>query len=259
MTDKTSIIDKIRKVLALSSSPNEAEAASAAAKVQEMLAEYKLTMADLEAENQQEVIRDSDFLTDRAAWIKPLMQSVAKLCFCGYFFETFPADWVRKHGLDQTSSRLLAGSRFRIFYRHNFIGKEADVLAAKILGAYLIEAMQRLCREARKAYPKDEQKQFTISFMNACTSRLCMRIMERYAASRASGTGNLPALLSLYDKAQNDAKEFLEGEKVKLTTKKNLMKINHRGGSDAGWKAGAEIGLDTQIDGHGKDPRLTAA
>ena len=48
--DHERIIEKVRKLLALSQSDNEHEAAAAAAKAQALLSEYNLSMSDVPAE-----------------------------------------------------------------------------------------------------------------------------------------------------------------------------------------------------------------
>lgn len=47
--EKSKLLDKIQKLLALSTSPNPAEAASALAKVQQLMTEHNLAMGDVHA------------------------------------------------------------------------------------------------------------------------------------------------------------------------------------------------------------------
>lgn len=249
--DRAKIIDKIEKLLALSKSPNENEALAAADKAYAMLAQYNLTLDDLNGEKDP-VIRDTDFLTDDAAWTKPLLGQVSKNCFCWYFFEKFPADWVKKHGLDKTNRKIHAGwTKHRL--RHNFVGKTANIIVAKNMGEYLISAMEAICREEQKAYPQAERSRFSVAFMNACAARLCHRLEQRRLASldKPTETGgiNLPALRPLYDQMKEQVEDWKELSGIEFRIKESLIQINHAGGARAGHKAGERIGLDTQISG----------
>ena len=62
-----------------------------------------------------------------------------------------------------------------------------------------------------------------------------------------TGTTNLPALLSMYEQAQQDYDDWKLSNGMKIKTKNVVQKIHHQGGATAGWKAGNDIGLDTQV------------
>jgi Protein of unknown function (DUF2786) len=247
--ERSKIIERLKGLRALSSSPNENEAALAAERFQEILAKYKLTLSDLGEVSA--TIRDNDFLTDRAAWIKPLLNEVAKLYFCGYFSEAFPADWIRKNGFDKTARKLTAGGHYRIYLRHNFIGKQIDTIVAKQVGEYLIAAMESWCKTEEKKQPRGERTSFRFSFMNAASTRLCVRLAERrLGTSSGTYTGTtLPALNTIYEKAQEEYEKWKQGQDMKFRTKKSLAKIHNQVGALAGYKAGDAIGLDTQLGG----------
>jgi hypothetical protein len=246
------VIERIEKILALSqNNPNEAEAASAADKVQELLAEYNLTMSDLgNGKGETEVIiRDNDFVTYFAGWIKPLLNSVARLYFCGYLYESFPTAFIKREGLDKHARKLYVGSNSRTYLRHNFIGAEHNTVVAKAMGIYLIDTMEKLVKDALKTVPVSEKTSFKYSFMNACAFRLAARLAERMQATATKGTTNLPALLNIYEAANKKNQEAMAGMFPNMSKPKtSLVRFNSTAGHKAGWEAGEKIGLDTQVD-----------
>ena len=242
----------IRQIKALleTAGRTEAEIEACAAKVQELLIKYHLSMSDVKDGEDPAVIRDTDFLSDEAEWIKSLLNAVAKLYFCGYYTEVFPGDWIRQHGLNTDSFRLTAGDHKRAYLRHNFIGKQVDVVVAKAMGQYLAHAMQDLCRAEEVNWPRSERPAFRVSFMNACTARLRYRLNQKRLGAQANGIkgANLPAVRSLYEQAQDAARDFLKQQGIiPDPTRTSLANIEHQGGAVGGWTAGGTIGLDDQI------------
>lgn len=96
--------DKIKKLLALSKSPNEHEAQSALAKAQQLMAEHKISMAEVEDKEQRkahEHLAGVTYSARRDPWILGLAKVISKnyccesfsyrekgtqtykLCFCG--------------------------------------------------------------------------------------------------------------------------------------------------------------------------------
>src|ERR1700756_3031142 len=85
------IMDKIRKVLAMSTSANEHEAAAFAAKVQSMLAEHNLSLSDIEDKGDngdESIVIDNEEKTTPYPWRRPVAQGVAKMYFCEYYYQT---------------------------------------------------------------------------------------------------------------------------------------------------------------------------
>ena len=81
------VIDKIRKLLALAQSPNENEAAIAAAKAQELMAEYEFTEVDLIHRE----INEQKFDTGRLAipkWKMDLARFIASAYGCRWYYNT---------------------------------------------------------------------------------------------------------------------------------------------------------------------------
>jgi hypothetical protein len=250
--EKRKAVEQLQKILELArNNPSEHEAALAMAMFQERLARYNLTMADIVGNTSvfDNIIRDNDFVTYFSGWIKPLLNAVAKLNFCGYYYTSIDRPGGDKRGFDQHARKLYVGTNSRTYLIHNFIGEEVNVLGAKLFGEYLIETMEILVKQARKGVPVSEQSSFKISFMNACSYRLCARIAEEMETKSVKEVGGLPALQSMYDKARQNAESFLDGLKVKRTTKTSLVQFNNTKGYREGYAAADSIGLKKQVDG----------
>lgn len=82
---KEKAIDRIKKLLALSKSPNENEAAAALAKAMEICSEHDISIGDVEAIPQDETIEHKDICAMRQktpAWEMQLSNGLARLFGC---------------------------------------------------------------------------------------------------------------------------------------------------------------------------------
>lgn len=127
--NKTTIIERVRKLLALATSSNEHEAALAAAHAQRLLAEHNLGMTDIEF--QQEAARANKV---EATAAKTLPKWIWKLL--GGVKQAFDCDCVHYSG-----GRIV------------FIGVGADAQVAAYTFAYLDKTIRRLCRDFMKNHP----------------------------------------------------------------------------------------------------------
>jgi len=134
MEDKGKLLETIKKLLALSTSPNEHEAASSAAKVQELLFKYKLTMAEVETHKGKEkggaqVIDIGVDVTSQknyGRWKPRLANSIACYNFC--------------YALSIGKSRLV------------IIGQPQDVEVVKELYNWLVLQLEDRARRACLEY-----------------------------------------------------------------------------------------------------------
>lgn len=237
------VLEKVKKLVALSKSSNEHEAALALERAQALLAEYNLSIADIEKdESNPDFIISRSPVQDSMPYRRQVGHNISLLYFCTYFYEAVPA--MSKRGNVYTRDR------------HCIVGAQHNVVVAQMMFDYLVKAIDRLAREGAAEVGKEAYWSFQTAFKVACTSRLCARIKERIAQARAGTTpttnksGGLPALADLYDRTQADIKAFLD----KLMGD-DLKELNPRGGkydlegAMAGMIAGDSIGLDTQLTG----------
>jgi hypothetical protein len=127
--DKTHIIDKIKKLLALANSCNEHEAALAATHVQRLLAAHNLAMADIIASNQtQQADRiETNVARTLPKWLRHLSAGVSNAFDCKAVHH--PATGIM-----------------------TFIGVGADVEVAVYTFTYLNHTVRKLCADYLKRH-----------------------------------------------------------------------------------------------------------
>lgn len=242
--ERAKLLDRIRKLLALSASSNENEAAMAAEKAQAMLAEHNLSMHDVKASDgddmMKDVIIDNTIVTSSHPWRRPLGQAVARLYFCTYYYS------------------IQQGKSINI---HSFVGADHNVMVAVVMFKYLLETIDRLARKGAATVPKSQQSPYRVAFRSACCVRLCHRINDRINAAKRGEivgvSGKALVLASLYDRTQHMLDKFLAQNVGKMKQGRNHLAttIHAKGGAD-GYQAGDKIGIDDQVAGAGKHARI---
>lgn len=233
------IVDKIRKLLSLAQSPNEHEAALAAKKAQELLAQHNLSLSEVEGKEEEDDVGEGNFETASQPWQRRICSGVAKLYFCYYYFTfvKYPAP-TRRCGYVRKD-------------RHNFVGLDHNVSVAKMMAEYLLETVERLTKEGSMTVHVSERSCYMTTFRAACAGRLRSRLYDLWNASQqptVTSTGtNLPALRSLYEQCRIDAERFLQEQGVSVHNRSNRVTVSHRKGLVDGRVAGDTISLHSQI------------
>jgi len=172
-----SLVRKIQLLLNLAARPegNEAEAAAAMGKAQELLAQYNLDLGTVQdkvvaggvAAREAETKRDYARVSKSAMyqWQRNLVRTVAEANFCRYWVE------------DTTETRW---NRLCQVKRHKVLGRVVNTTAVLVMVDYLLETIERLlpwtgrerlCREA-------------VLWREGCADRLVERINAKAAAMR---------------------------------------------------------------------------
>ena len=239
MNDRDKMIERIRKLLALSESPNENEAMMAAHKANALLAEYNLTHADIEA-NEQSFLMDSDIETDSRPWRLTLASNVARLYFCDYFFSFVYRDADRKCG-------------YRRMDAHTFVGEPHNVFVAKSMFTYLCDTIDRQAKDASKSEHVNRRHSYINAFRHGAALRLAARLAARYAELTDpppmidNNAANLPAL---YNSIEKKLQDFAAREYADVTQEVAFTgQINYVRASSEGMHAADKIGLDVQVEG----------
>lgn len=204
--DKLTVISrKIELLLRLSTSPVEAEAAAALAKVQELLETYNLDMLTVnsmakKADNSRE---DTTLKGGLYKWQREMWSCVAKLNFCMH--------WSIK-GLSKGST-----------YEHRVLGSKANVLGTRLMSEYLEQAVERITREAYANDPRQYFAKAAVAYREGMAERICARLRNRRyeqeqqaktqrQAAQADGSATALTVLDIAD-AENDANlDALYGE-----------------------------------------------
>lgn len=213
-------IGKIQKLLNLAANnPNEAEAAAATAKAQELLAQHNLDAALLERESGKVDGRREEFKMRGGFYDYQvsLWKAVAQLNFCIYWIESYTETKEVKRdgyiGIKRTAQK-----------RHRIVGRSVNTLSTKIMAEYLEGAVERALREHLNGDHKQLFSRWAISFRRGAISRLCNKLYRRYserlneerAKQRAASTGpssSTAVALADYVRSEYDANvDFVYGE-----------------------------------------------
>ena len=136
---KEAVLSKVQKLFELSNSPNENEAALAAAKARELLARYNLSMADLPMDEANSAFTpiETSVRVGKAVrnWVKGLLIQVSEGFECQHIIR-------RRHG----SNTLLS-----------FIGAPADAEVAAYTFQFLYRQLDQLVERALPKLKRDNR------------------------------------------------------------------------------------------------------
>ena len=175
-TTNDNIVRKIQKLLALGKrGGTEAEASAAMDMVQELLVKYNLDLAVVEAAAveggtvQAKEKREQTKL-DRSAmykWTQQLCRQIAEANFCFY--------WTQEVTERYGKADEYGFQKRRQVKRHVILGREANVVAVKMMYEYLADTL-----EALMPYPQTERlSRSAISWREGAAERLAERIRAK--------------------------------------------------------------------------------
>lgn len=161
-------IDKLRKILALTTSPVEGEAAAAAAMLQKLLTSRNLTMADLEAKGASGPgVREETTDLGKAAfqWKLDLASAIAEHYYCYAIIRA-----------DKTIQ---------------FIGRPENIKALQMLYLWLVDQIKRISADARRVWIAERGEhidplRWQVNFGVGCVERLHNRLRELTKAEQDS-------------------------------------------------------------------------
>lgn len=209
------VVAKIEKLLRLGEgNANEAEAAAALSKAQELLALYNLDMATIEQASGKADGKRSDEQTAAGAhkYQRALWQRLADLNFCWY--------WTEQRTVPK-------GTKTERRYEHRVVGRQVNVITTKNMALYLNATIDRLCREHIGGVNSLFYSSAAVAFREGVADRVFEKIRakrremqaaeakaKKEAESKASGTGT-SLVVTLNDVAQREWAanyDFLYGE-----------------------------------------------
>ena len=187
MIDDNLIIEKIRKLLALSNSSNEHEAALAAGHAQRLLSEHNLAMADIEA-------KEPPQSADRVE------TSVAKAL----------PKWVRHLSAGVCSAFDCQAIHHPAYGKLTFIGVGADVQIAAYTFAYLDKSIRKLCTRylkdnAATLIPARQRELIRHSYYLGAVSTINIRLRNQKRQTPTTPGAMVPVKEGLIKKAMDDA------------------------------------------------------
>lgn len=221
------VIEKIKKLLALSQSPNEAEAAAASIKAQQLLTQYNLNAADLQEQSEEVGTFEVEVSSKAVSWKQFLVCGIAKANFCKAFTYVTASKTMRRVAL-------------------TLVGRPANTKVAKLQYEYLSQTVERL------AQLETGDRAYKNAFRLGCANRISQRLKDSVEQQKEYGftyenvTTSALAIRSLYERTEEEIDDYMDGKKIK---KPSAAKYSSARGYSAGVQAGNSVSLDKQIAG----------
>jgi len=216
MRKESSIVDKIKKLLALSKSSNQAEAEAALNKANELLVRHNLEREDVE-ENFRPKIERHVYLSGRDAK-SCRMLLLSALCRLNF------------------SALLVVKTPTSGFYRFEIIGERHNAISTAHMADYLFKAVERISREH---VPKQARKQYREDFRLGMVTNICRRI--EVMAERNQTDAKARALVLV---EQRGIEEFLSIPGISSFKLRGPSKMN---AYQNGYGAGGKVSLNNQV------------
>ena len=158
MSSIQTVVDKVQKLLALTTSSNAGEAANAARAANKLIDQYRLSQADLEVSGQAEEPLEEDeghiYQTGKITlWKHTLVSELAKHYGLSYWMKcTYPT------GRKVTAFKL--------------VGRKSDIAVAKYMFSWLLLECQRLSDLYVKGEGRVRIASYCLGFVNGVTEQL---------------------------------------------------------------------------------------
>ena len=184
--DNSSIIEKIKKLLALANSSNEHEAALAAGHAQRLLSEHNLAMADIEASHRPDKADKVETAVSKnlPKWMRHLSASVSSAFDC------------------QAVHHPATG-------KMTFIGVGADAQIAAYTFSYLDQTVRKLCSTYMKGHvsstiPNRHRELMRQSYYLGAVSTVTIRLREQKAQTPVTTGALVLVKVGLIKQAMNE-------------------------------------------------------
>lgn len=226
--NKDRVLDRVRKMMALvnDAGASEGERDNAMRMAHATLAKYNLSMAEAEAHGKQEKEKrgPADIKSRSRPWIRSVMQAVAHLFFCEYFYTA--------RGNDQWNY---------------FVGKESNVITAIEIAKYVVDSIVREGGAKQRAGGYDGA--WRVSFSKGAAFRVTSRCRALRAdqENATRGTGTSLVLADLYTQEQSANEKYISDVMgQKLVVKGSRTKAPGHGFHE-GAEFGDKVGLHRQV------------
>ena len=226
------LISKIRKLMTLEKGAKElgntAEAANAAARIQDILLKYNLDMSTVE-----NVGEETDIAEDKMDWTQ--------------FWKKSEGDWVKAlaHAISKANlCKSISVNHGEGKYSLLLVGETQNIIVVRYLIEFLITRAREICRKDFKTYEGLGGPQkwgvFRRSFFNGFAIVIAARVKEQTQTQPQQVQG----LILVHDAK---VKEYLDNNHRNLRPGKP-MKQNGNHGRVFGVQAGRDISLNKAID-----------
>lgn len=178
MTDNLDdVIAKIQKLLNLAAkNPNAEEAASAAAKAQELLIKHNLDAATVERDGGDDAKRERAKVEGGFyQYQRDLWRAVGKLNFCLYWSQIHYVHVENMTRKDSYGGTYKTSGQVRR-RRHALIGRKVNVKATEVMAQYLEREVERFSKER---FPDRRIDNYTMSYREGLVYKLSQRLNDK--------------------------------------------------------------------------------
>jgi hypothetical protein len=216
--EEMKVLDKVKKLMALGDSPNEAEAQSAVMKAHALLKQYNLEMSDIEVE-EADVIDVTYMDSGRTqGWKVMLMNIITKFNYCALY---------RKHGASHA-------------FTFQFVGKEHNVAVASATADYLLKTIDRLGKTI-KGSGRSEIESYKAGIADTLIARMTEMMKKDKIDVVVSGVKDLVV------QEEVAVKKFMDN--LKLGHFKTQKNVSNWGAYQQGRQDGHNVSLNHQVGG----------
>lgn len=223
MDSKEKVIDKIKKLLALSKSPNQAEAESAMNFAQKLIEQYQISSSDLEMGDIDSHIYNLQGTRSKlAVWESLLFNILAENNFCSFYIE--------KKYLGRSGPTQMRKYEKRMV----LVGRQVNVTTCILMFEYLRDTAKFL----GKSYPGADRTSFYSGFVAGITKQL--------ETSRNSwGVDEKEALVHTGERLKKENEEYIKNQGHTLTS--TNVQVSTGSMYTEGYKKGLETSLSRQV------------
>lgn len=201
----SSVIDRVKKLLALSKSSNAFEAAAAANAANKLIDQHRLSESELETSDHESIIQDPNPLYESGRLTK--------------WRSTLAVVLAKHYGCATYNSK---GRRSNIF---KLIGRKSDIEIVNYMFAWLSSEIERLSSSASKAQKLDrsEGKIFSNSFCLGAVEGIKEQLQaSRKEAAAQATSGALVKLDQRFTEADEFMRNLLNLKQVKSYSKSSI-------------------------------------
>ena len=214
------MIERIKKLLALSESPNESEAESAALKASELLLKHNLHLTDIQEYDGEIKEQIAEAGKRRQRWKTELLVSVAELNFCKVFNLRTPT----------------------IKYETFIVGQEHNIIITKEMYEYLKSAISRYTKKSNVR----NKKSYKLGMSYQLCKRLEKRKLERIR-KKAKNTSCKDLVVLEYENANKQIHNYYKKKHPDMKSEKR-SNLNCNNDFFNGYHDANKISLEDQLD-----------
>lgn len=230
MSNVSSVIDRVQKLLALSKSSNANEAAAAANAANRLIDQYRLSEADLATsiEMEEPIEEDQGYIYETGR-LTPWKNTLVNVL-------------VKHYGLAQWNDADY--SKGRMFTRVKLVGRKSDITIAKYMFAWLTSECQRLSDREAKGKGRIYVGSYCLGFVRGVAEQL--QVSRADAQKDASST----AIIKINQREEEANKFMNQLHKLKKSGTASHVHIDY-GAYSAGKTKGESLHLGSSLGAGG--------